>query len=87
MANSIKHGRADHIAVSLINHAGRTELSIGDNGNGMAVALQTDGMGLKVMRYRAHLMGGTLEIGRSAEGGTRVLCTLLQSSDAAGTQP
>jgi signal transduction histidine kinase len=53
----------------------------------MAVALQTDGMGLKVMRYRAHLMGGTLEIGRSAEGGTRVLCTLLQSSDAAGTQP
>lgn len=87
MANSIKHGRADHIAVSLINHAGRTELSISDNGNGMAVALQTDGMGLKVMRYRAHLMGGTLEIGRSAEGGTRVHCTLLQSSDAAGTQP
>jgi signal transduction histidine kinase len=52
----------------------------------MAVAPQTAGMGLKVMRYRAQLIGGTLEIGPTAEGGTRVHCTLLHSSDAAGTQ-
>jgi len=72
--------------VSFSDAAGRTELSISDNGNGMAVAPQTDGMGLKVMRYRAQLIGGTLEIGPTAEGGTRVHCTLLHSSDAAGTQ-
>ncbi len=86
MANSIKHSRASQISVSFSDAAGRTELSISDNGNGMAVAPQTDGMGLKVMRYRAQLIGGTLEIGPTAEGGTRVHCTLLHSSDAAGTQ-
>jgi two-component system sensor histidine kinase UhpB len=32
------------------------------------------GIGLRVMRHRAQLIGGTLEIGASPAGGTRVSC-------------
>ncbi len=34
------------------------------------------GMGLRIMHYRAHLAGGTLEIRPGAEGGTVVTCTV-----------
>ena len=39
------------------------------------------GMGLRIMHYRAHLAGGTLEIRPGAEGGTVVTCAVpLRSS-------
>ena len=39
------------------------------------------GMGLRIMNYRAHLAGGTLEIRPGAEGGTVVTCAVpLRSS-------
>ena len=34
------------------------------------------GMGLRIMHYRAHLAGGTLEIRPGSAGGTVVTCTL-----------
>ena len=33
------------------------------------------GMGLRIMRYRASLFGGALQIARRTEGGMRVACT------------
>jgi signal transduction histidine kinase len=76
MTNSIKHGCANLITVSFSEAAGKTEFSICDNGNGMTGAPRTDGMGLRVMHYRARLIGGTLEIGPTANGGICVHCII-----------
>jgi len=37
---------------------------------------QSPGMGLRTMRYRAAMIGATLEIRPGASGGTEVACTL-----------
>lgn len=51
------------------------ELVIEDNGSGLpAGATQNGGMGLRIMRYRAGLIGGDLKIERGREGGTVVVC-------------
>ncbi len=86
MSNALKHGCANRISLSFREAAGRTELSISDDGNGITAAPQSDGMGLKVMRYRAQLIGGTLQIGPTANGGTCVHCVVVHPNHAAGTQ-
>ena len=36
------------------------------------------GMGLRIMEYRAGLIGAALHVGPATGGGTRVTCTLLK---------
>ena len=76
--NSIRHGRAGRVQVTLRERAGRLELSVSDDGVGLADGhAQCRGMGLKIMRYRARMIGGTIEIRRRRVGGTRVKCVCL----------
>jgi signal transduction histidine kinase len=65
---------------------GSGRLSIGDNGSGIdATAAPRDGMGLQVLRYRADIIGGTLEVAPQAAGGTRVSCIFpLSQTDGSG---
>jgi signal transduction histidine kinase len=75
--NAVKHGKATAVTVSL-NHGsgGRIILSIIDNGSGISLPFdKSDGMGLKIMRYRAKVIDGMLEISRHEHGGTQVICT------------
>ncbi|MBM4142799.1 MAG: hypothetical protein FJ225_04275 [Lentisphaerae bacterium] len=54
-----------HVTVTL--SAGRRgRLTVSDDGRGM---------GLRIMRYRAEMTGGDLEIASNASGGTTVTCT------------
>jgi len=39
-----------------------------------AAADREGGNGLRIMRHRADVFGGTLEVGRGDRGGTRVVC-------------
>ena len=49
-------------------------LEVDDDGEGFAESsLPNDGIGLRVMRYRARLIGGVLEIDSAPAGGARVL--------------
>lgn len=78
ISNSIRHGRAARVQVSLRERAGRLELSVSDDGVGLGEGhAQCRGMGLKIMRYRARMIGGTIEIRRRRVGGTRVKCVCL----------
>ncbi|MES2705785.1 MAG: ATP-binding protein [Verrucomicrobiota bacterium] len=78
VANAAKHGRAGEIIISLTPVGRRMELSIEDNGKGLppASAEGVGGMGLRVMHYRAGLIGGTLNVGPRAGGGVVVTCTV-----------
>ena len=79
--NAMKHGKATNIEIALTKTPERIALSIRDNGIGVPKRLPRNrGMGLRVMGYRAGLIGGSLAIQRSAEGGTTILCMVHQQS-------
>jgi len=72
--NAVKHARASRIEIRLDVAGQRGELCVDDDGRGLDKASDGSGMGLKIMRYRAYLLDGNLEVGAGAEAGTRVCC-------------
>jgi len=75
ISNAIRHGRADDIGICLDAAAGEAVLSITDNGLGFsAPKKERRGMGLRIMKYRAGMIGGALEVGRANGAGTVVSC-------------
>jgi PAS domain S-box-containing protein len=83
LANALKHGKPTQIAVSLRAENDLVTLEIADNGRGLPeVPRTTTGMGLRIMRYRAELIGATLAIKPNQPSGTRVVCALDQKQPA-----
>ena len=78
VANAAKHGHARNIAINLTAMKDRHALSVHDDGQGFVVSNQTAaGMGIRIMHYRARVIGATLTL-RSAPGsGTDVTCVFL----------
>ncbi len=75
--NAIKHGRASKIGIYLDTHDDGAVLRILDNGGGFAPSSpRGQGMGLRIMAYRAQLIGALFHIGPGAEGGVAVTCIL-----------
>ena len=74
--NAIRHGKAQHIAISLNSNEGILCLSICDDGSGFveidANHKEKSGMGIKIMQYRAKQLGAKLEFLSRNEGGTEV---------------
>jgi signal transduction histidine kinase len=76
--NAIKHAQAKEVVVRLIRDARGLTVSVEDDGRGFdlaAAAVQSGGMGLRIMRYRARMIAGTLDVRRRAGGGTAVTCS------------
>lgn len=72
--NAIRHGKAKKVSIRLGTKRGRAELAICDNGCGMPTRLKKkQGMGLKIMRFRAGMIDGILDI-RSGKKGTEIRC-------------
>jgi PAS domain S-box-containing protein len=80
--NAVKHGKPRHIAIRLTSGEG-SSLSVDDDGIGInesrIVAQGVPGMGLMIMRYRANMIGGKLEVQPRPGGGTSVCCTFPAS--------
>lgn len=74
--NAVKHGRPKHIWVALTSVNGRVNLTVEDDGVGIAEVPESKGMGLQIMAYRARMMGGLLDIQRQDGGGTIVTCSV-----------
>jgi two-component system CheB/CheR fusion protein len=82
--NALKHARARNIRISLESNDLLT-LCVQDDGAGIDEvnrASATNGLGLRIMRNRAAIIGATLTIEQVQPTGTRVLCTLPRPSDA-----
>ncbi|MBC8009204.1 MAG: sensor histidine kinase, partial [Burkholderiales bacterium] len=74
--NAVRHGSAQRIRVGLVTKTARHRLIILDDGQGFdsRAARAPMGRGLRLMNYRANMLGGTLHV-RSCLGlGTRVIC-------------
>jgi signal transduction histidine kinase len=73
--NAIKHGKARKIVVALERYKSNNRLRITDNGTGFPKELNDhSGMGLQIMKYRAGMIGASLEIQRADGKGTSVIC-------------
>jgi len=71
LTNIARHAAANHVSVSV--HAGdeRVEIEVRDDGRGFDPEADVGGFGLRGMRERVALVGGTLEL-TSGMGGTTV---------------
>jgi signal transduction histidine kinase len=79
--NALKHSKTKKINVSLVQSRQQLVLAVRDDGCGFShPALNHDGMGLRVMRYRADLIGAKLDITGQSGKGTCVTCTLRKTS-------
>jgi PAS domain S-box-containing protein len=83
LTNSAKHSGSQVILVATKVNRNQVTMTIEDDGVGMPPVAQSaaaDGKGLRIMNYRARLIGGVLEIRRKARSGTRVICTVGTAS-------
>ena len=75
--NAVKHGKPDTIRVRLSNNGHHTALSIMDDGTGFSDEQKPmDGSGIEIMKHRALVMGGVLEISIIPEELTQVRCII-----------
>ena len=73
--NAIKHGCAKQIAICLSARDGEGALVVQNDGLELPAPPESpSGMGLRIMGYRANMIGGSTEIGRGADGRTAVTC-------------
>jgi signal transduction histidine kinase len=74
--NAIKHARPRNIVVQLTRAPGEITVSVEDDGKGFdPISVRNGGMGLRIMRYRAKMISGKLEVRRRQGGGTVVACS------------
>lgn len=76
MHNAVRHGQARHIRIELFSRRNRHRLTITDDGGGFDATARgaTNGAGLRLMGYRANIIGGTLALESRPGGGTTVTC-------------
>lgn len=87
--NALKHSHAKDICIVLRQAVDQIVLEVRDNGLGIeaddcraAGTRKSRGMGLRTMRYRAGMIGGTLHLERRETGGTLVRCVIPRGSGA-----
>ena len=80
--NAVKHARPAHIAIRVEKSGDGMTMSITDDGAGLPEdASARGGMGLRIMSYRARMIGAALDVSRNPEGGTTVLCQIQAASE------
>ncbi len=93
--NAARHGKANRVRIALASGRNQLRLQVRDDGTGFEREdVEGDGMGIRIMNYRARIIGGTLEISSVLGEGTVVTCTVPQTTgdpentdDAPSTAP
>ena len=84
--NAARHSKASQISVRLGVDAGMAELLVKDDGRGFdPQKVNRGGMGLRVMRFRAQMLGGYFSVESEPGSGTTLhcRCPLLPEQEAA----
>jgi PAS domain S-box-containing protein len=77
LTNVVRHSRASEVVIRIETSAGELHVKVDDNGSGFPElpAQRAAGLGLKIMRYRAQMLGGDLAIASAPGGGASVRCS------------
>ncbi|MFU8856015.1 MAG: cache domain-containing protein [Deferrisomatales bacterium] len=70
--NAVKHAEASRITIDVTEDDGRIHLRVRDDGKGVGDEDRTDGMGLRIMEYRARTIGTALTFHSRPGQGTEV---------------
>lgn len=82
ITNAVRHGKAKKIEIELQAKDDICTLSVKDDGRGFQKSPGSkNGLGLKIMEYRANLIGGVLNIRKDKKGGTVVTCTVPNTTE------
>ena len=82
--NAVKHSQAKRIHVQLATQKDNWVLTVKDDGVGLQRDLQqTNGIGLRIMQYRANRIGGTLRMSNADTGGFAVSCSIPVATQVA----
>ena len=77
LSNALKHGHAKSVVIALEASEGTFSLRVSDDGVGFnPLPGERKGMGLSIMRYRARMISGRLDIQPNSPIGTVVVCTI-----------
>ena len=84
VTNAIKHAKAKRVGIGLANGADKLILTIRNDGRPFPdLKSRSTGMGLRIMNYRASLIGASLEIKSAGSRGTLVTCAVPLGGQAA----
>jgi len=82
LENIIKHAGAKKVSINLLFDAGAIKLQIIDDGKGFDVKqLKEEHLGIRGMRERVEMLGGTFTIDSDPNNGTKVTATLERDND------
>lgn len=77
VTNAIKHGKASKVGIRLATKSKGLVLTVENNGRPFPdLTAHTTGMGLRIMNYRASLIGASLEVRGQGPKGTLVRCII-----------
>ena len=80
--NAVEHGRAHKVQIDLAVDSDNMVLTVRDDGKGFDGTAASNGMGLRIMRYRAQCIGGSCEVQSNGAQGTIVTCRVPLQADA-----
>jgi signal transduction histidine kinase len=87
LTNVVRHARARNVSVALWNDGHATTLEVEDDGVGISPELigGPKFFGLLSMKERALVLGGTLDVTRGQDGGTKIVARIPHVAEAART--
>jgi len=81
--NAVRHGEAAAITITLDREKDRMQLSVEDDGKGIPEDQESEGMGLRIMGFRANMIHAAMDIRPRDAGGTRVQVSVCGNTTAA----
>jgi PAS domain S-box-containing protein len=88
VTNALKHSGARTITLSLKLRQDMLTLSVADDGCGLPDVIHaSQGMGLRLMKYRADVIGADFSIGRRKNHGSRISCMLRMAAGGQSQPP
>lgn len=77
-SNAVKHGNANKVIIGMETNSDKLTLTIQDNGTGFPDDWDKNkGLGVRIMQYRANLIGANMQIKESKLGGAAIVITLF----------
>jgi nitrate/nitrite-specific signal transduction histidine kinase len=85
LGNAIRHAHPSCVTIRVVDDGSGVRIAVRDDGRGFDPTVERGGFGLKRIRERVELFGGSLEIASAVDGGTEVRAAIPVSLRATGS--